>query len=61
MIHLIEHLFLHNNLYLVSEEYESSLVESLPYLIKENKKNDLVSILVVHEVLKTLKDLVKQE
>ena len=61
VIHLADHLFLHNNLYLISEEYECSLVEALPFLIKQNKQNDLVSILLVHEVLKTLKNLVKQE
>ena len=33
VLQLLEHMFVHNNLYLVSEAYDVSLVQHLPYLI----------------------------
>jgi len=35
-IQLLDYVFVHNNLYLVMEGYDVSLVEHLPYLIKQN-------------------------
>ena len=49
---LIDHIFVQNNLYLVMEAYDISLIEHLPFLIKENQSNELVSIMVVHDTLK---------
>jgi hypothetical protein len=54
-------MILHNNLYLVSEEQEYSLVDSLPFLIEQNKSNELVSVLVIHDLLKILKSIYKHE
>jgi hypothetical protein len=51
----------HDNLYLVSEAYEISLVEHLPYLIEQNRHNELVSILIIHDLLKILKHIYLQE
>lgn len=36
IIKLMEYMQAHNNLYLVSEAYEVSLVEHLPFLIEQN-------------------------
>jgi hypothetical protein len=41
------------------EGYEISLMEHLPYLVKKNQENELVSILVVHDILKILKGVLK--
>jgi hypothetical protein len=61
VMHLIEHMIAHNNLYLVSEAHEISLVEHLPYLIEQNHRNELVSVLVIHDLLKILNTTLEQE
>lgn len=60
-IQLLEYVFVHNNLYLVTEAHEISLVEHLPYLVEQNYKNELVSILVLNDLMKILKNIYSKE
>ena len=57
----MEQMQAHNNLYLVSEAYEVSLVELLPFLIQQNQRNELVSMLIIQDLLKIIKHLCMQE
>ena len=43
------------------EAYDISLIEHLPFLVKENQSNELVSIMVVHDALKIIKNILLQE
>lgn len=54
---LLEYSVVNDNLYLVSEANESSLVNELPRLLAENKNNELVSVVVVHDLLRILKNI----
>lgn len=58
---MMEHMIAHDNLYLVTEAHEISLVEHMPYLIEQNFRNELVSILVIHDMLKILKTILVKE
>jgi len=57
VINLLDYMFVHNNLYLISEGFEISLTEHLPYLLQKNQENSLVSILMIHDILKILKNV----
>lgn len=60
-LQLLEYMIVHGNLYLVSEAYEVSLLEHMPYLSDQYKKNEMVGILLVHDLLKMLITLYEQE
>jgi hypothetical protein len=60
-VQLLEYFFAQNNLYLISEGYEISLVEYLPDLIRQNQENEFVSILLIHDLLKIIKNLYWQQ
>jgi hypothetical protein len=57
VIRLKEYLQVSNNLYVISEAHDVSLVEHLPYLIHQNQRNELVSVLVIYDMLKILKNI----
>ena len=50
-----------NNLYMVSEAGDSSLVEELPRLIKKNKNNKLISVQLIYDLLKILHNIYSQD
>ena len=51
----------HNNLYLISQPFEVSLIEHMPWLMAKNRENSLVSILIAHDVFKILKNMFRSE
>ena len=53
----MEYVLVNDNLYLVSEAYDSSLAIEMPRLLVENRSNELVSVMVVHDLLKILKNI----
>jgi len=55
VVPLLEYTLVHNNLYLISEAHEISLVDHLPYLLEQNQSNEFVSVLLMHDLLKILK------
>ena len=56
-IPLIEYFFAKDNLYLISEAHDISLVEFLPELIKQNEANEFISTLLIHDMLKIFKNV----
>ena len=58
---LLEYFFAKNNLYLISEAHEISLVEYLPELIKQNEINEFISTLLIHDILKIFKNVYKRQ
>ena len=58
---LLEYIIVNDNLYLISEAHDISLVEFLPKLIHSNQENENVSIQVVHDLLKILKNVYQQQ
>ena len=61
VVPLLEYNLVHNNLYLISEAHEISLVEHLPFLLEQNQSNEYVSVLLMHDLLKILKHVCTQE
>lgn len=49
---------MHNNLYLVSEPLKVSLFEYMPYLLDCSRKNQFMGVLVAHELINILYDVV---
>ena len=58
---LLEYIFIDNNLYLISESSDVSLIDHLPYLILNNQENQLIAVLLVYDLLKILKKICQQE
>jgi hypothetical protein len=56
-IKLLEYMIVNDNLYLVSESHDISLLEFLPKLVSQSQENEFISIQVVHDLLKILKNL----
>ena len=57
MSQLVEYAVVNDNLYIVSDANEGALVELMPWLLAENRTNELVSVVVVHDLLKILKNI----
>ena len=51
VIKLLEHVTMNNNLYLISESFDHSFLETLPKLIKNVTNNDLIAILFIRDLL----------
>ena len=58
---LLEYFFAKDNLYLISEAHDTSLVEYLPELIKQNEINEYVSIVLIHDMLKIFKNVYRRQ
>ena len=56
-IKLLEYIIVNDNLYLISEAHDISLVEFLPKLVHLNQENEFISIQVVNDLLKILKNV----
>ena len=61
VMRLLEYIFIDNNLYLISESSDVSLIDHLPYLILNNQENQLIAVLLVYDLLKILKKICQQE
>ena len=60
MSKLLDYVTKSNNLYIVSDSHDCNLIDILPLLLKANNDNEFVSILIVYDLLKIIKNLYKQ-
>ena len=56
---LIDYVTKSNNLYIVSETHDCNLIDILPLLLRANSDNEFVSILIIYDLLKIIKNLYK--
>ena len=59
MSKLLDYVTKSNNLYIVSESYDCNLIDIFPLLLKSNNDNEFVSILIIYDLLKIIKNLYK--